>query len=313
MKGMPMFSKLMDVLNDLQPRQLLMLAGGTAVAVFLVVYLALTGLTNNVGEVQKVNQPAQSQTAMTQVVMAKEDIPSRTVIQESMLEMREVPVDSLPRGAMMSLQDVVGQPAASTIFAGDVVTLSKLIVDKTKVGFVGEIPENCRAVSVGVSEITGVAGFAKPGDYVDVILVEKNNQGATSRFLLKNILLLGINQDAAAAAAQDKNGDKNKTKSKPAIATLALEPDDMLQLVSAAAVGEIYLALRPFHANDKGSFLNTYSLRSARAGEVTAAPAQPVAAQPVQAAAPAPAVSAPAAPRASAPYEIIQGDKVVTK
>ncbi|MBQ1417473.1 MAG: hypothetical protein IIY91_09265, partial [Selenomonas sp.] len=89
-----MFSKLMDVLNDLQPRQLLMLAGGTAVAVFLVVYLALTGLTNNVGEVQKVNQPAQSQTAMTQVVMAKEDIPSRTVIQESMLEMREVPVDS---------------------------------------------------------------------------------------------------------------------------------------------------------------------------------------------------------------------------
>ena len=307
-----MFSKLMDVLNDLQPRQLLMLAGGTAVAVFLVVYMALSGMTNKAAEVQKVTPAVQTQTAMTQVVMAKDDIPSRTVIQEDMLEIKEIPVEAVPRGAMMSMQDVVGQPAASTIYAGDIVTLSKLVVDKSKAGFVGEIPENCRAVSVGVSEITGVAGFAKPGDYVDVILVEKTNQGATSRFLLKNVLLLGINQDTA---AQEKDAAKDKGRTaKPATATLALQPDDMLQLISAAAIGDIYLALRPFHTADTGNFLDTYTLRSSKGNEVVKANA--AAAAPAPTAAPvysAPAVSAPAAPRSSGGFEIIEGDKVTAK
>ncbi len=306
---MPMFSKLMDVLNDLQPRQLLMLAGGTAVAVFLVVYLALTGMSNKAADVQKAVPAAQTQTAMTQVVMAKDDIPSRTVIQEDMLEIKEIPVDAVPRGAMMSMQDVVGQPAASTIYAGDIVTLSKLIVDKNKVGFVGEIPENCRAVSVGISEITGVAGFAKPGDYVDVILVEKTNQGATSRFLLKNVLLLGINQDTA----KEKDTVKEKAgQAKPATATLALEPDDMLQLVSAAAIGDIYLALRPFHTAETGNFLETYTLRSSKGNEVVKARTEAAAPAPAPAYH-APAASAPAAPRSSGGFEIIEGDKVTAK
>jgi pilus assembly protein CpaB len=309
MKGMPMFSKLMDVLNDLQPRQLLMLAGGTAVAVFLVVYLALTGMSNKAADVQKAVPAAQTQTAMTQVVMAKDDIPSRTVIQEDMLEIKEIPADAVPRGAMMSMQDVVGQPAASTIYAGDIVTLSKLIVDKNKVGFVGEIPENCRAVSVGISEITGVAGFAKPGDYVDVILVEKTNQGATSRFLLKNVLLLGINQDTA----KEKDTVKEKAgQAKPATATLALEPDDMLQLVSAAAIGDIYLALRPFHTAETGNFLETYTLRSSKGNEVVKARTEAAAPAPAPVYQ-APAASAPAAPRSSGGFEIIEGDKVTAK
>ena len=304
-----MFSKLMDVLNDLQPRQLLLLAGGTAVLVFLTVYIALTGIAGNSDEVKKAAPVVQTQAAVTQVVIAKEDIPARTVIQEGMLEIKEFPVEAVPRGAMMSMQEIVGQPAASTIYAGDIVTLSKLIVDKSKVGFVGEIPENCRAVSVGVSEITGVAGFAKPGDYVDVILVEKTNQGATSRFLLKNVLLLGINQDTA----QGTDGAKtDKAKTKPATATLALQPDDMLQLISAAAIGDIYLALRPFHTADTGNFLDTYTLRSVKGNEAVKAPAAAAAPAPVYSA-PAPAVSAPEAPRASGGFEIIEGDKVTAK
>lgn len=312
---MPMFSKLMDMLNDLQPKQLLMLAAGTAVIMFLAVYFALLGLSGRKEEVKTI-APV-TQTAMTQVVMARDDIPAQTVIREDMLELREIPVDNVPRGAMMSTNDVVGQPAASNIYAGDVVTLSKLVQDKKTRGFVGEIPENCRAVSVGISEITGVAGFAKPGDYVDVILVEKSNSGATSRFLLKNVLLLGINQDASQEKESGKTDtEKPKAKSKPAIATLALQPDDMLQLVSAAAVGEIYLALRPFHTDDTGNFLNTYTQHSVKGSTVQAA-AEPRSAPPqvvYQQPAPAPRAAAAApAPARSAGYEIIQGDKVVAK
>ena len=101
---------------------------------------------------------------------------------------------------------------------------------------------------------------------------------------------------------------------KPATATLALQPDDMLQLISAAAIGDIYLALRPFHTADTGNFLDTYTLRSSKGNEVVKA--NTAAAAPAPTAAPvysAPAVSAPAGPRSSGGFEIIEGDKVTAK
>ena len=101
-------------------------------------------------------------------------------------------------------------------------------------------------------------------------------------------------------AAQEKDAAKDKGRTaKPATATLALQPDDMLQLISAAAIGDIYLALRPFHTADTGNFLDTYTLRSSKGNEVVKA----------NAAAPA----APAAPRSSGGFEIIEGDKVTAK
>jgi pilus assembly protein CpaB len=123
---------------------------------------------------------------------------------------------------------------------------------------------------------------------------------------------LGINQDTA---AQEKDAAKDKGRTaKPATATLALQPDDMLQLISAAAIGDIYLALRPFHTADTGNFLDTYTLRSSKGNEVVKA--NTAAAAPAPTAAPvysAPVVQAPAAPRSAGGFEIIEGDKVTAK
>ena len=306
-----MFSKLLDVLNDLKPRQLLMLAGTAALLMFVVVYLAMTSLTEK--KEMTVTAPPPTQTVNRSVVMAKDDISANTILQEDMLEVREVPATAVPKGAVMNMKDVVGQPVASAIYAGDIITVSKVFTDRSRVGFTGSIPENCRAVSVGISEITGVAGFARPGDYVDVILVEKGKTGASSRFLLQNVLLLAVNQNAAAAAKEEsKEEGGKKAGNKPSIATLALTPEEMLELVSAASVGEIYLALRPFQAKDFYAGFGEYTLKSSLAENTV--PVAPAAPQP----APQPAYQPQAAPQpaASAPssgIRIIQGDKILGK
>lgn len=305
---MTVFSRLLDILNDLKPRQLMMLAGSTALLMFVVVYFALTGLTDK--KEVTVTAPV-SQPITRSVVVARDDIPANTILQGEMLEVKELPASAVPKGSVMAMKDVIGQPTASTIYAGDVITVSKIFSDKGMTGFTGTIPENCRAVSVGINDITGVAGFAKPGDYVDVILVEKGKAGASSRFLLQNILLLAVNQNAG--AKEETQGDNaKKAGAKPAIATLALTPENMLELVSAAAVGEIYLALRPFRAKDIYAGFGEYTLKASQveaAVPVSPAPAVPAQAYQPSAAAPQPV----AASAASSGIRIIQGDKILGK
>ena len=302
-----MFSKILDVLNDLKPKHLLMLAGTTALLMFAVVYFALSALTDK-GEKPVVTVAPQEITRS--VVVARSDIPPNTPIQEEMLEIKEMPANIVPKGSIMVMKDILGQPAASTIYAGDILTMSKVFMDKNRTGFSGTIPDNCRAVSVGVSEITGVAGFARPGDYVDVILVEKSKTGASSRFLLQNVLLLAVNQNAAATKEESQGEDGKKASAKPAIATLALTPADMLEMVSAQAVGEIYLALRPFHSKDLYTGFGEFTLKSSQVETVApAASTMPVQAAPVQAYQP-PAAPQPTAPASSSRIRIIQGDQI---
>ncbi|MBQ7705750.1 MAG: hypothetical protein IJT73_10060, partial [Selenomonadaceae bacterium] len=66
-----------------------------------------------------------------------------------------------------------------------------------------------------------------------------------------NVLLLSINQNMGVEnTAEDEENESSvnpetQAISSPSIATVALHPDEILQLVSASRIGEIYLMLRP--------------------------------------------------------------------
>ena len=189
-----MFQKIVNKLNDLRPKQLLMLAGATAILMFAVIYVGLSLATGSKEIVQL--EPEQPPPVATKpVVVAKVNLPPRTRIQESMLQIKEMPVDMVPEGAIESFDEVKDVQIKISIFAGDILTIQKVFNEKGSEGFVGEIPADCRAVSINVSEVTSVAGFAKPGDKVDLLLVEKSNYSATTNLILQNVPLLSINQD----------------------------------------------------------------------------------------------------------------------
>ena len=241
-----MFSKILDYLNNLNVRQVVTLAGIAAVLMFLVIYIFLTTFVEK--EVEETKKIIPERPRVTTVVVAKSDIAPRAIISESMVQLKEVPSESVPSGAVTSISEVVDTPARITILAGDIVTKRKLYKDVQQAGFVGAIPPDCRAISINVNSITGVAGFAKPGDYVDMLLVENNEYGATTSIILQNVLLLSINQSMDRNEIEtNEEGQKNSKAAvnNPSIATLALRPNDALKLVSAAKLGDIYLMLRP--------------------------------------------------------------------
>ena len=245
--------------------------------VFLILFFALSSLSKNTApvpvEIEKPEpvQEVEPEIKTRNVVVAKRNIDPRMMITEDMVELKEFREDTIPSDAVTKMENVVDKPARAKIFKGDMITSQKIYRDPTQAGFVYTIPPDCRAVSVGINDVTGVSGFAKPGDYVDVILVEKNEFSATSTIILQNVLLLSINKNMGIYDNPKNKNDADKNVNhdtvaidNPALATLALRSDEVLKLVSASKLGEIYLMLRPLSAWDENGYGAEYTFESVK-------------------------------------------------
>ena len=63
---------------------------------------------------------------MVKVVVAKQDIPERTIIKDSMLKVVEMPVDVVPAEAVREINEITGSPASVAIQQGDILKRCKV-------------------------------------------------------------------------------------------------------------------------------------------------------------------------------------------
>lgn len=309
-----MFDRLIKWLNDLNPRQLLILAGVVMLVMFSSIYFFLSWWVADKDDEKKTDETV-AVAEMKTVVVAKNDIPPLTVIKSDMLETKEVAENLIPEGAIEDVAEIVNVSAKTEIFAGDVITIRKLLTDSEQPTFVKSIPADCRAVSISVNEITGVDGFAKPGDKVDLLLVETyENQSATASVLLQDVLLLSINKNMSSNNSAGEDGKSTSSAiENPSTATFALKPNEILKLISASKLGEIYLTLRPTNPTVKYSETVGYTLDSINVDKKKKETPQ-LAAQQVT---PLPQIPATPPQVEAVPdvnkMEIIQGDQIVQK
>ncbi|SFT69616.1 pilus assembly protein CpaB [Selenomonas sp. GACV-9] len=306
---------LKDLLDRITYRQWVIMAVLFSCFMGLFVFFSLSGVDSNAESAAK--------EVKVKVVVAKQDIPERTVITEEMLKVIEVPADVAPAGAFSEVSEAADRPTCAAIQQGDILTDKKVFKDVRMAGFTGTIPPNCRAVSVAITDITGVSGFAKAGDYVDIMVVSgKKEDGLKGEVLMQNVLLLGINKTGEQAVKsddikKDDSKDKNEgniegTKDAMATATLALPLNEALKLAVASQKGTIYLALRPYNPTDiftldRDFYMPGDKKEQAPVSQVTPSPqvTRPAAAAPVSAPAPVPA--RPAAPSYGSGIEVIRG------
>ena len=260
--------KLSTIMERLTPRQLLLLCGAIALIIFLLIYFTLTRMTAEKPKPEPAPAPKQVQVKDVSVVTAKTSIPERTVIKEEMLSLTTVPSNKVPSGALTRTTDLVGRPTKVALNAGEVITTQKVFASILDMGLSGRIPPDCRAITVGISDVTGVAGFAQPGDYVDVMLVSSQveNNKVVSEMILQNVLLLAINKQVETQSNTNKNqnaGNQAKVTGNPAMATMALVPEDALKLAAKAQLGQIYLVLRPYRPSNGISDDTYYSVTKA--------------------------------------------------
>lgn len=292
---------LTDLSEKITYRHWVFLAGAASLILGLLVFAGLNGMGAN-EEVKPVDS--------IHVVVAKQDIAPKTIIKESMVEVREVPASMVSDDAVREVSDIVNKPAKVEILKDDIISTRKVLMDITMAGFTGDIPPECRAISIAITDVTGVAGFAKPGDYVDVMLIAKGDEKMTGRIVLQDVLLLAINKNTEQkqkATGDGSSGDTKKTGdsadskdqsdkksadaakdeaiSDLATATLALLPEDALKLITEAQEGTLYLALRPYKPRDKFTtdtrYIHYSTTKTAKSsGTRTATPAPAASAAP---------------------------------
>lgn len=256
---MKLADKLAKAAGKMSPRKLILLCAFFALMIFIILYSTLSSF-----EDKKEEKPPEA--AGVAIIEAATDISPRTVITDDMLKASVVPESLLPPGALTDKKLIVGHKAGVTILAGDVITRRKLDVSAAA-GFQGLIPDGMRALSFGINDISGVSGFAKPGDHVDILLISSQDgkNRVTSKMLLRDVLLLAINKSSmgqgyVAPKKDDKdgkdesNGNKMPTAPRrtdtssmgtPAVATVALSPYDAAKLTASLQVGQVQLMLRP--------------------------------------------------------------------
>jgi pilus assembly protein CpaB len=240
------------------------------------------------------------------IAVAASDVELGARLTPEMIRMVEWPLSSVPPGAFTDGPKLEGRVVTSAVHRGEPLLESRLAAEGSKGGLSAVMPEGKRAMTVRVNDVIGVAGFALPGSFVD-IMVNTQEEGsaradrdrAVSKIVLERILVLAV--------AQESDRDSTKPKVVSAV-TLELTPAQAEILDLARSVGTLSLVLRnqaESAATTNGGATKEMLLGGAR---VAAAPASaPAPAAPTRRVAARPATPAAVPVAARQCVEIIRG------
>lgn len=201
---------------------------------FLLISLAL-GVVTVAVSARWINQKIASKT--TQVVVAAKEIKPGERLEDSSLKLVSWPISSVINGSATEPNKFVGRIALSAMTTGEPVIDSKLAILGAKAGLNAMISQGHRAITVKVNEVAGVAGFALPGNYVDILVnIQEIQKRPISKIVLEKILVLAIAQDQAVR-------DETKPRIVSAV-TLEVTPEQAERLDLARSVGTLSMVLR---------------------------------------------------------------------
>jgi pilus assembly protein CpaB len=202
------------------------------------------------------------------VVVARTEIPARTRITASMVEVREVPADTRSLLAFDSTEAVLGQVTRFPIAANEHILSSKVVplegAATASRSLAFAVPQGKRGFAIKVTDVANAGGLILPGDYVDVVVIYDveflNRSGDREKVdsflvdvLFQNVEVLAVSQavvDLVPNTGETEGQRARNTEAPPKpdanTVTLALTPEEAQKLYLAESNGRIRLAVRPF-------------------------------------------------------------------
>jgi pilus assembly protein CpaB len=179
-----------------------------------------------------------------QVVVASEAVPVATQLTAEMLEVRQIPVESTPDGAVSTVPDAVGKVTMVDLYPGEIV-LAQRLADPNVISGDGRkaliLSEGQVLMAFPASDLMSKVGVLKPGDHVDLLftLTPQTTGGAeggaeaqmTTFDLLQNLTI------AALVGGQTTTG--GQSQGAPEALLLTIAPQDALVLKYVKDAGGI--------------------------------------------------------------------------
>lgn len=208
------------------------------------IYLVLAGVAGLVATVS-IHRYVSMKTRVVekpvdQVVVAATEIAPGTALTPTVVKNVTWPKELVPQGALASYEAIKDRVVILPLSKGEPILMSKLAPEGTIAGLGSLLGDGKRAMTVRVDDVSGVAGFIKPGDHVDVLMsisVPGQTDEHYSKVILQNIVVLSSGQI----------WEQQQRDQKPAVVntvTLEVNPEQGEILNLASNQGKIRLALR---------------------------------------------------------------------
>lgn len=224
------------------------------------------------------------------VIVAAHALPAGTFLSEKDISI--VMSENKYPEAYINKDNLLGQQTRLGMIEGEIILNQHL---RQHGPLVQNIRPDERAIAIKVDEVTGVGGFIKPGNQVDVIFYlpagKESGPNSTARVILSNVRILAygndlelidkekIHQQSYAELSSDKTSNKKQDanqddidsddkpqgkKSKTAV--LAVMPNDLPALLLAESTGRIRLAVHGVTDNKTTDVSNVVSIKSFTSG-----------------------------------------------
>jgi pilus assembly protein CpaB len=178
------------------------------------------------------------QAEYSKVVVASKDILQWQTVELAQVHAVDWPKDAVSPDMFTEMDKVIGRVAIDTVFKDEPLNGRRVVDRKGGNVFALRIPENLRAFTVRVNDVSGVGGFLLPDNHVDVIASRKapgSNDQTVTETIVQDIKVLAVDQEAS--------NDKNKPIVVRSV-TLEMTPQQAETVFRADEEGSIQLALR---------------------------------------------------------------------
>lgn len=185
--------------------------------------------------------------ARTMVMAPVRDLPIGAIIHKTDLKPVSVLTRDLPQGALEKEEMAVNRVVLYPFSANQPLIDKSLSKIGAPEGIPATIPEGYRAVSVQITDVSGVAGLILPGSRVDVLFTRPGTMvEAITSTILQNVKVLAMGRAVQAGQLMDPKAAKMP------VVTLVVNPEQAKKLELAKNEGRISLALRnPLDAQDQ--------------------------------------------------------------
>ena len=182
------------------------------------------------------------QQKLSRIVVAAQDLSFGSTVSPQNVRLVNWPANSIPAGAFTSVADATkNRVALRPIVVGEPILASKVSGTDGRATLSANLPEGMLAYTIPISPESGVGGYVRPGDIVDVLLTRQiPGDGATNSDKMTDVVL-----QAVPVLGIDQISDDTQTQ--PAVgktATLQVTTIEAQKLALATRVGSLDLALR---------------------------------------------------------------------
>ena len=189
------------------------------------------------------------------VLVATRELAPMSVVDSKAVAIRKVPKSQVPQNALLNPVQVVGKVLTDRVLPEQPFTKSVFAREGTGVYLATALPPGKRAISISLTDWSGMAGLLYPGSVVDVLVSFKtlgvqgrnDNTEMLSTTLLQNLQVLAIGSQSI---AEDEYKDKTpgalaqRGQVNTRMVTLLVDPKQAEILQLATQAGAISLAMR---------------------------------------------------------------------